>query len=272
MSNIKLVDVVRKFHGEEEEDVELWLDRLHVAVEITSSAKDNAAKKKEIADIMPLFLEGRAYSTWKQLSETDRKDLAIVEGALRRVFGRTRISAWQELKSMRYNTGDAIDVVADRIQSLLKTIAGVEPAEEIVSLFVIDALPSHIADQVRLHHGEKLPLGPILSCIKGLVSATTDSVVAVGAQGRKENSSATVRCFRCGRRGHVASNCQTECFRCGQRGHIQRNCDASSVGRREPTVRNPGNVRAREASPERAALAVRSCSGESQSKDVHTTL
>lgn len=85
MSGIKLAEVIRKIHGEEEEDV----DRLHVAVEMTSSAKDDTTKRNEFGDIMRLFHEGRAYNTWRQLSEIGRKDLTIVESALRR----TRVSA-----------------------------------------------------------------------------------------------------------------------------------------------------------------------------------
>jgi len=272
MSSVKLIDVVRRYRGEPEEDIELWLDRLHVAVDITSPSKDDAAKEEEIANVMPLFLEGRAYSTWKQIPDTDRKNLKHVEGALRRVFGRTKLSAWQELKSLRYHPGDSIDVMVQQMRSLLTTITGVDPAGEIVSLFVIDALPANIADQVRLNHGETLTLTSVTSCIKGLTSTSTDSVVAVGARGRSENTSETIHCFRCGRRGHIARDCHTDCFRCGQRGHIQRNCNSSSVRRRPPASAIQGNEWARAASPDHATLAVRSSSGQSQSTDGPTTL
>lgn len=49
----------------------------------------------------------------------------------------------KKLKTLRRHPSDSIDVMLQHIQSLLTTIACNAPAGEIVSLFVIDALPAH---------------------------------------------------------------------------------------------------------------------------------
>ena len=70
--SVKITDVVKKFKGEAGEDIELWLDRFKIAIDLTSTAADDATKKKEMTRLVPLFLESAAYATWKQLSATER--------------------------------------------------------------------------------------------------------------------------------------------------------------------------------------------------------
>lgn len=275
MGTLKIVDIVKKFKGDVGEDVELWLDRLWVAIDMTAKAGASLVdKEKEMARVMPLFLDGRAYRTWKQIPETNRKNLKAVKAALLSTFGKTKVVAWEELKALRYFPGESIDVLVDDAESLLQIIVGGPPPGELVSLFVLDALPREIADQVRLHHGKDLTLADVASCAKSLTAVPARGVVAAvntpNISGDQLSSKQrTVRCFKCGLLGHVARNCRTVCHGCGQHGHIQRDCarakpnsiEDESAGHKESgnaTVRQP-------ASSGRAVLTLQTSSGEFQS-------
>ena len=116
------------------EDVELWLDRFQTAIKIAVPG----ISEKEIAESMPLFLDGAAYRTWKQLTKKQKEDFKEVTEALRQVYGLSKTAAWQKLKALRLFPGEPVDVVADEAKMLLTVIGGVE---ELASLAIIDALP-----------------------------------------------------------------------------------------------------------------------------------
>ena len=101
---MKLLEVVKPFSGEE--DIEQWLDRFEVAVDIVEEPKDDTAKKSKMAKMVPLLLSGPAYSTWKQLSTGDKSDFEKVAAALCR---KSKVSAWQELKLLRFLPGDSVE-------------------------------------------------------------------------------------------------------------------------------------------------------------------
>ena len=66
MNNLKITDVIGKFSGDENDDIEQWIDRLETAVQIFG-------KKEDIVKLIPLFLSGSAYVTWKQMKEDEKK-------------------------------------------------------------------------------------------------------------------------------------------------------------------------------------------------------
>ena len=146
------MDVVRKFSGASGEDLEQWLDRFEVAVDLTGESTQEE-KEKTAGRLIPLFLDGAAYSTWKQIP-TGRNDLDTVKTALRRVLGKSLATAWRELKELRLLPGQSVDVLAEEAKRLLGIIVGNDsPPQQVVSLALIDALPRTIADQVR--HGQE---------------------------------------------------------------------------------------------------------------------
>ena len=273
MSNLKVVDIVKKFRGDVGEDIELWLDRLNVAVRMTSkSTATDAEIEKEMAKVMPLFLEGRAYRTWKRIPDTERTDFKCVKAALLRSFGKTKVAAWEELKTLRYFPGESVDMLVDDAKSLLEVIVGGSPPEELVSLFVLDAMPREISDQVRLHHGEQLNLEKVSSCAKSLTVVPGKGIVAGVNSSRTGGSQSpmrqrTIRCYKCGLLGHVARNCQTVCPQCGQHGHVRRDCErVKPISSEYPGRKASGNAAVRRSvSPDRAVLTEQISSGECSS-------
>lgn len=265
---MKLRDVVEKFSGAPGEDIEQWLDKALVAIELlhetTTDAKGREEAKKKLARSMPLIISGAAYRTWKQLSTSDKGDFDAIAKALRRVYGKSKATAWAELKAMRLLPGEPVDVLADEIQTLLGIVTGHNSLpSQMAAMFVLDALPARVAEQVRLLHGDEMELKDVVSAAKSMLAGSqqlegaaaglAQELPAAGDRRpalKEKNGSAnrSVRCFGCDRVGHVKRDCTVVCFRCREKGHIGRNCQSSMVER-------SGNGPAEAASPDRAAPA-----------------
>lgn len=269
-SAFKVVDVIKKFTGDSEEDLEQWLDRLTVAVEITTQESDKAKIHQTSAKIMPLVLTGSAYATWQQVK--DKSDFDQITNDLRRVFGKSLTTAWRELKALRLLPGDSIDVLASEAKTLLRIISkGKDVPDEIIALTIVDALPQRIADEVRMRHGENMELSPVIQSAKSLWAnysegphnRPTETALAAPGKfidstrrnrgGEKNGELNTVsrrasRCQGCHRIGHVRSECQTRCYKCQELGHIQSECP-------QQQQHSSGNDNARVVVPARAALA-----------------
>ena len=258
---MKLMDVVRRFAGASGEEVEQWLDRYSVAMELveefpstTTDPDGTKAKEKKMAKLIPLLLEDAAYCTWKQLSKAEKEDWSAIAKALRKVFGKSKASAWQELKSIQLFPGESVDVLADQIKTLLTIVEGGTPRGPLTAAFLLDALPSRIGEQVRMQHGDDMELDKVVACAKSLLTSTdaVSSSAAAGGLHRKQrpiSSQLPMRCFGCGEPGHFQRNCPKEktCFRCQKKGHLQKFC---------PEARRPGNDRAEAAAPGQAVPAV----------------
>jgi len=224
--SLKLVDIVKRFKGERDENIDQWFRRYETAVSIVTAPKDLEA---EMARMMPLFLDGPAFATWDQLEPTDKNDFKVVMKALKRVYGLNKASAWLKLKSLRLWPGEQIDIIADDAKTLLKVITGKDPDEELVSLAVIDALPADVKEKVYIQDGEDMKLQDVLSTAKALLATRDALPTAVAATMGPQNSQMKVskqmvRCQGCRRFGHEKASCIITCFFCNEKGHIQRFC------------------------------------------------
>ena len=80
-SNIKLTDVVKRFTGDGDKDVVVWLDCLELMVKLQDITN--------LAQVIPLFLAGPAYDVYTQLPEGDRRDEWKLKRRLLAAFGIT---------------------------------------------------------------------------------------------------------------------------------------------------------------------------------------
>lgn len=256
-AKMKIGDFVKRFSGLPDENLEQWLDRFEEAMDVLSDKETHAEKEKKMAKLMPLFLEGRAYGTWKLLTSDEKKDLAKVKAALRRVFGLSKLAAWQKLKAVRLLPGDSIDLLANDIDGLLRAAIGTDdPPNELVAHYVIDALPSVLADPVTMLHGEEMNLAAIISCVKSLTSGRSH-VEEMGAAAKLRPRRPPER-----RVGDVRFNGQ--CWACQRWGHTRRDCpDLPRRDKQDDPPRllqrrslDSGNERAGTASSDRAIPAL----------------
>lgn len=238
--SFKICDVVSKFSGSHGEDVQQWLDKFQVAFDIVFDDMSEAERKKKVSSSIPLFLEGAAFSTWKQMDVSEQKDFDKVSAALRRVFGKSKMQAWRELKQIKYCHGDSIDVLTEEIKSLLEIVSSGDPVpQEFVALTLVDALPEKVAETVRLHEGETMQLQAVLSAAKAALTGSQGHVsqfvnVAVDkskidnantnfknnyvkpvnyfpskkfSQNPNSRNTNSLTCYSCGKRGHIAKYC-----------------------------------------------------------------
>ena len=123
---MKFTDMMDKFSGAPGEDVEHWIDRSIATVQVLEDTDDTESLKKKLVRLMPVLLQGAAYSTWKRLKESERSDYEAVAKALRRVYGKSKATAWAELKALKLAPGEQVDVMADQAETLLRIVAGTD--------------------------------------------------------------------------------------------------------------------------------------------------
>lgn len=240
-----LCDRIEKFNGTREEDVEAWIDKLKVL------AASFAVKEIDVTKQMPAMLGGAAYEVWAALSQNEKESEEHVFKQLRCTFGIPRFEAWRQLKMIRYEPGSNIEILANSARRLLRVCNnGNAVTDDILLLFLLDALPEDLAITIRTKLGNSADLRSAIEIIKSSavepVQSNNDRMDVAAVHTTK------VSCFKCRQSGHIARFCknlkttphqQLLCQICKKFGHDQMKC----------WYRNSGNEIADSPAPAKSA-------------------
>ena len=80
--SLRVTDVLNKYSGDG--DVTVWLKQAHLA--------KNLLKLKDLAVVIPLFLDGPAFAVYDRLSDAEKQDANKIEVALRTAFAADKFS------------------------------------------------------------------------------------------------------------------------------------------------------------------------------------
>ena len=112
---------VRVFNGSNC-NVEEWLTKIKLV-----------AKLKKIDDLsclLPLYLEGPAFTIYNQLSDSEKADSEKIETVLKAAFGRDRFDAYDSFKRRTWMVGESVEVYLAELKQLARS-AKVESTEHL---------------------------------------------------------------------------------------------------------------------------------------------
>ena len=237
-------DMVKAFNGEG--DVVAWVTKVKLVAKLK--------KVDNVADFLPLFLEGNALALYLELSESEQASALQIEAKLLEAFADGPFVAFKKLMQKKW-VGEPVDVYANDIRRLarLSGFVGVN-LQRVVTLIFINCFPNSVSAELQqvdsvliLEMTTILDRARILTANKtDAVGADnkTDAVVAAvtasqynqysGAKSDQSQRAFRGRCYRCGE-PHMQRNCKIKkvvtCYRCGKEGHIAPQCDQGNDNR-----------------------------------------
>ena len=241
----------------EGEDARSWFKRYEVCV-----AANGWNDQKKFSRL-PTLLKGRAWAVYDSLHDEGDTDTYehLKAAILKRLCPDTeedRIVAREKLSRRRLREGESVDEIAREVEKLLDQASPGLPEElreSELRFYLINALPDKVSLQLKLQpkcsYADTIARSKELLLIYGRVDTVervnqvqtkddqrlqkleetvqlmSEQLSTISVQ--RTNFSTANKCFRCGKRGHVARNCrasiqQVGCFNCGGQGHIAQNC------------------------------------------------
>ena len=236
MNEIKLHDVIKRFGGRVGEDVAVWFRQVKLVAKLR--------KIKDLAVVLPLFLDGAAFAVYEQLEDVDKENADKIESTLSEAFGVDSFQAYEEFRGRKRLVGESVDVFLSELRRLA-SLAGCNDDNLLRTAFVV-GLSRSVSMQLRATPGiQKMMLSKVLSLARVLISEqrreelndldqnSTASSAAVALKtnsGRKVivgRQAVALQCFGCGG-PHLRRVCpQIKCFRCNENGHKSYCCPMS---------------------------------------------
>lgn len=223
--SVKLSDLIQQFTGVG--DFGEWVLKLELVATLQGITT--------LETFLPLFLSGGAFAVYNGLSVEKKKDYKKLKQALLDAFSLSPFKAFGAFKSRQLEVGESVDVfVAD-----LKRLAGLVDSnvnESWIKWAFVNGLPQDASEQMlTLTALDKMGLEDVVVKARTVMESRNVSCVVVAtdkADGNGNgNGTRKVKCYTCGREGHVARNCMIgnsavgrRCFNCGENGHLARFC------------------------------------------------
>ena len=227
---MQIKDFLQPFDGTG--DVIQWLTKLDLVAKLR--------KIKNVAEVIPLFLEGPAFSVYSEMAEGEKQDAACIRQAMITAFATNPFRAYEEM-CRRVWRDEPVDVYLTDLRRLAR-LAGVTSELLLLRAFVV-GLPSAVSRELRALPGvERMPLSDVVERARCLVGELVERPVAVSTAAATVRGGtarrAGVRCYGCGG-PHLLKFCDApvkkpRCWSCGCEGHLARDCrkgnDAGRAG------------------------------------------
>lgn len=243
--SIKLGDVITKYKDVETSgDFVEWVKKL----ELVAKLKD----ANGLEGVLPLYLDGPAFSVYSQLKREDQADYKRLKAALTAAFCPSPFSAYDQLRRRTLQPGESPDVYLSDIRRLILLTGCEDAPEEWVRCAFVGGLPTEARSQLTaMVNVMTMAVGDLVARARTILSVAEETTRYV-AMGKSEEWRRPVRCFQCGKIGHISKACksrratQLRCFLCGEEGHIVRNCPRQGNCQGAESLAAPGTAPSKE--------------------------
>ena len=134
---VKFSDLIRNYDGST--DLSHWLDKVKMIA--------RKQKVTDLADVLPMFLEGHAFAVFKKLSLKDQDNAGKIEAALVKAFSLNKYQAYDQFRQRVWQEGESVDVYLVDLQRLAG-LADIDIPKVVEVAFVV-GLPHDVASQVK---------------------------------------------------------------------------------------------------------------------------
>jgi len=211
--------MIRPFNGTG--DVSLWLKKVKLVV--------RTKKSKDLAAIIPLFLEDQAYMVFDHMNIADQEDAGKIEKALLEAFSMDAFQAYDAFRT-RVWLNEPVDVfLADLVR--LAHLAELTDENLIKRAFVV-GLPGQVSRTLRATARiQDLGIAEISQQARILMSEYQESICSVAsANNIVKTPKSRAEQPKKPDRPRNEQRKTISCWTCGQDGHISRFCPSKKSG------------------------------------------
>ena len=203
---------------------------------------------KDLTNIVLLRLTGDAFAVYQQLSDSEKKDIEKVTGALYSAFAVDQFTAYELFMARRLKSDEVVDVYLADLRRLSSLFGGV--SDTALSCAFVAGLPDIVRQLLRAGiRLEAMKLDQVLDRARVLLREESSAAAAAQLRWgvtRSRDNPLTRRqdftCYNYGLTNHLARDCLMQrirrrgdhsgwiaCHHCREVGHIAASCPGNSV-------------------------------------------